>query len=501
MKDTDQPQPEVAPQSTNAASSAAATSAAMTDALVDRSKFIRTMAKDMATLSGTPAPAAPAAPAKEPEEKREETFSGVTLEKPEQPFFEKARPLKEERAEEPLELPALSPMPSAPALPPDAERAAVLERLKLKAQASAAASAPASTVPEAPVVAWPSIPPPPPSFAPPAEPAPERLPPVGKESYREPIEEYAPPAPRTPASNDPLHTYKSDFADRIDAKGASTFSVLAAEQDSGAKPVAAPAPSRPPARAILAIASGILLLVLAGGGIFATYRFVMTMRDTPVAALSVPSIVVADEYRELSGSGTELMEALRASAASVLIPGNVLVTYIVEQTADGEGKLLAGPAGGDVFIRALALPAPDILLRNIARESTIGAISAGGQEAPFFALRVDSYERTYAGMLTWEPLMLRDLEILFPLYPAQAAPVQPVATTTASTTTPAPSVPVQATALTRFEDVVVANHDVRVLRDTQGRSLILYGYTDKRTLLIVRDEAAFEALLERLKSE
>jgi hypothetical protein len=129
---------------------------------------------------------------------------------------------------------------------------------------------------------------------------------------------------------------------------------------------------------------------------------------------------------------------------------------------------------------------------------------------PFFALRVDSYERTYAGMLTWEPLMARDLALLYPLYPApelQSEPA-PIATTTASSTsasaTTTPAVvrqPVQATARTRFEDEVVANHDVRVLRDTDGRTLILYGYADKRTLLIVRDEASFEALLARLKAE
>lgn len=254
---------------------------------------------------------------------------------------------------------------------------------------------------------------------------------------------------------------------------------------------------------MLAIASGVLLLVLAGGGIYATYQFVMTMRETPIASLTVPSIVFADEYRKLEGAGGALLGALAASANGALVPGNVLVTYIDAQSADASGTPVLGPAGGDAFLRALQVPAPDILLRNIAPASTIGVVNAGGQTKPFFALRVESYERTYAGMLTWEPLLQRDLAVLYPLYPVEAIPAPETASSTATTAATTTSVFTDspAPALTRFEDAVVANRDVRVLRDTMGRSLVLYGYADKRTLLIARDEAAFEALLARLKAE
>ncbi|HEY1041823.1 MAG TPA: hypothetical protein VGE48_00150, partial [Candidatus Paceibacterota bacterium] len=219
---------------------------------------------------------------------------------------------------------------------------------------------------------------------------------------------------------------------------------------------------------------------------------------------TVPSIIVADEYEELSGTGGELMRALATSAGGAVVPGNVIVTYILEDMTEEGGGIVKTPAGGAAFLRALQVPAPDILLRNIARESAVGVVNAGSESSVFFALRVDSYERTYAGMLTWEPLMLRDLSVLYPLYPIPAAP-EPVASTTATSTaatsTPIMLDPVPASALSRFSDAVVANHDVRILRDTSGRSLLLYGYADKRTLIIARDEAAFEALLPRLKAE
>ena len=524
----------------------AQTAANISVALEDRSKYIRTMAKDMATASGNPPVRVPVqkAPA------REETIAGVTLKSEERPFFEKPQSREEREADTPIALPSMQEAATVVEAAPnpvaalDAERTAVLERLRQKVGESAQMSiqqSPAPTapnpaqtpvekswpdipapnfsapptpptpkpVPETPKSEWSNIPAPAPQFAPLAEPVPSRLPPVGKETYREPIEEAVPARPLAPAGPDVMHTYSSDFSDRIDTKSASTFSVLAAEQDSRTKTASVLSePKKSPVKAIVAVATGVLLLALAGGGIFATYQFVMTMRNTPIASLTVPSIVFADEYRELSGTGNELMNSFATAANGALVPGNVLVTYILTDTSGEDGSILRSPAGGAAFIRALGIPAPDILLRNIAQESTTGVVNIEGDTTPFFALRVDSYERTYAGILTWEPLMHRDLGVLYPLYPTESAPVIEtiIATTTATSTTAATTTevqvtPIEASARTRFEDAIVANHDVRILRDTAGRSLILYGYADKRTLLITRDEAAFEALLARLKSE
>lgn len=522
----------------------AETAASISVALEDRSKYIRTMAKDMATLSGKPPVQAP--PSKLPA--KEETVSGVTLATQERPFFEKPQSREEREGNTALELPSLQeagtimePAPN-PVEVRAAERAAVLDRLRQKVGESAQMSiqqSPAPTIPnpaqapiekswpdipapdfsvpppapsgapEKPTSEWSNIPAPAPQFAPLAEPVPSRLPPVGKETYREPIEEALPQRPLAPAGPDVMHTYSSDFSDRIDTKSASTFSVLAAEQDSQTKTASVLSePKKSPGKAIVVVATGILLLALAGGGIFAIYQFVMTMRNTPIAALTVPSIVFADEYRELAGTGYELMNAFAATANDVLVTGNVLVTYILTDVNGEDGSIIRTPAGGAAFMRALETPAPDILLRNIAAESTTGVINVEGNTTPFFALRVDSYERTYAGILTWEPLMHRDLGLLYPLYPVEASPVieETLATTTATSTTATTTrtIPVfsaESPARTRFEDAIIANHDVRILRDTNGRALIVYGYADKRTLLIVRDEAAFEALLARLKGE
>lgn len=469
---------------------------------VDKSQFIRTMAKDMAALGAgggvSPTPV-PTQPQKVVLPEAEPSFWSTPQPK-ETPAEIVPLPTLEEAAAITTPAPIVAPPAPLPA-PTDAERAATLERLRRKVSETAQMSIQSTPAPvehlepQQPAPnEWPDIPTPPPTFAPEAAEV-ERIPTLTREV----------PEQDTP---EVMHTFSSDFANRIDQKNASTFSVLAAQQDAAPLPVphALTPDTGNKKRVITAVATGVVLLVLAGGGVYATYQFVMGMRNTPVTLVTVPSIVFADEYKELSGGGSVLMGALAGSANETLVAGNVLVTYVSEPLSGEGDMLLTKPAQGGALITALALPAPDILIRNIASESTVGVVNARSQTRAFFALRVESYERTYAGMLTWEPRMQRDLDVLYPLYPAasvpvpEAVPASLTATTTVSTSTPVFVDPVPAQARTRFDDAVVANHDVRILRDTAGNALLLYGYADKQTLLIVRDEDAFETLLARLKN-
>jgi len=229
-----------------------------------------------------------------------------------------------------------------------------------------------------------------------------------------------------------------------------------------------------------------LLIILGGSGLYAAYHIV-TNRPMTVFQPRVPSLIVADERQELTGSGQELLTNLAAAASEILPEGTVRVTYTTTASTSPDGMVSALPQSGGALIAALALPMPDILLRSIQPESTVGIIRAGEEQRPFFILRVDSFERSFAGMLAWEAGIASDLSDLYPEYPAQ----EPVGTSTASTT---PVVTVN----TSFVDEVFGNRDARTLRDSLGRPIVVYGFHDKETLIIARDEAAYLALIERL---
>jgi hypothetical protein len=197
----------------------------------------------------------------------------------------------------------------------------------------------------------------------------------------------------------------------------------------------------------------------------------------------IPSLIFADEKVEVTGTGPELSAAIARLAQQPSVNGNVVVTYITNATTSKAG-IIKIPQQGGVLIRQIFNGAPDILLRNFDDTSTAGIIDSGDNTAPFFILHVTSYERTFAGMLGWEPTIASDLAVLYPPLP-DTSPV--------SGTTP------QLSANTgRFIDNVVANHDVRELKDGSGRTTLMYGYRDKETLIIARNEAAFTAILTRL---
>ncbi len=162
--------------------------------------------------------------------------------------------------------------------------------------------------------------------------------------------------------------------------------------------------------------------------------------------------------------------------------------YVNQSTTTPQGTV-ESPASGGAFISALTLQAPDLLLRNIDPSSMVGLVHAGSQTAPFFVLRVTSYERTYAGMLEWEPSMLQSLAPLYPEYPEGNTG----STTNSSFDTS--SAPEQ-----QFVDELLGTVSVRALKDGAGRTLIIYGYADRRTLLIARDETAFQLLLSKLST-
>jgi hypothetical protein len=313
----------------------------------------------------------------------------------------------------------------------------------------------------------------------------------------------------------PLKTYTSDFLQRVKERRASKATIIAAEQDSGqARPVLAES-SR---SSLFPIIAAILLFVAGGIGVFLAYLHFQS-KTAPVAPAPVISApIFVDERTNISVATTSalLLQAMQQSLAQPLAQNSVRLLY----------SNLATTTGKSVF-SMLQLPAPDVVLRNVVVEKSMaGIVNAGDAPSVFFILSVSSYPDTFAGLLSWEPLMPHDLAVLYPPYPQAAVPAPeiapqiPIATTTATTTAPKttktsktkmtapPPAAATTTSLVQptlalppsgsFRDEVVDNHDVRIYRDTGGRSVMLYGYWNKSTLVIARDPAAFTEILRRL---
>jgi hypothetical protein len=446
---------------------------------------IRTYAKDLAALGGKAAKLSATRPTLPPKQK-----IAVAA-----PAASEPAPAQEKQA-------SIPPPPPAYIIPKAASttetREDVLARLRGNVEATQNAAAPRSVAKEIPQQASRSIPSPPPARVIPKAPSTNE----SREAILARLQRNAAPivssTPQKPTpAPEPIHTFKTDFAQRIDTQGASTFAVLAAQQDStqGGTARIVEKKSFP-----FAIIAGIILVILGVSGVTAAYLFVQKPVVAVPTAVSVPSLILASDQTKLEGRGAALVSSL---VETILLPssGTTRIVYITAATTTAEGVATDVPLGGDALFAAFGFPVPDILLRSIEPESTIGTFNTGNGPMPFFILRVSSFERSFAGMLDWEPTMSRDLAALYARYPSPLPEV--TATTTATTTAPAatstPTVDQSAPAAA-FVDEVIQNHDVRVLKDLAGRSLILYGYADKQTLIIARDENAFRLLLQALST-
>ncbi len=277
----------------------------------------------------------------------------------------------------------------------------------------------------------------------------------------------------------PLKTYSDDFSQRVKETHASTATVLAAEQDAASGTPAA-AMSRSHGN-VLFIIAGTVLLLLGGSGTYIAYTRYLTNVQPVILAPTIATPIFVDEREEISGATpAAIRQAIEQSIIRPLAPNTVRLLYTDLGTTTDKS-----------IFSALELPAPDVLLRNVnSTHSMAGIVNADGNQSLFFILSVASYGDTFAGMLSWEPTMTRDLNTLFPQYPTPIISTTTVATTTVATSTQISTV--------SFHDEVVNNHDVRIYRDAERRSVLVYGYWNQTTLVIAWDVAAFTEILGRL---
>ena len=331
-----------------------------------------------------------------------------------------------------------------------------------------------ATVQPAPVAVPPT---PTPTPAPPPAPSVPSAPPV--------VEPPPVAAPAEPRSS-PLETYAGDFSEQVKKTKASTLSVLAAEQDSGPRLMEVQPQKFSRNSIFYSIAGGVLIIAGGIGAYMAYTQYLSTATPVLLPAAAAAPIFV-DDRQPVSGTGTALLQAIEQSMTRSLPSGSVRLLYLDTATTT------------DVSVfSALQLPAPGALLRNInAPKSMAGIVNAGGSQSPFFILSVTSYSNTFAALLQWEPHVPRDLTKLFPPYSAPVVTTS-VATSTAATSTPRTVTNTAPASVAAFFDATIANHDVRVYRDSSGRDVLLYGYWNQTTLVIARDAAAFIEIVGRL---
>ncbi len=308
-----------------------------------------------------------------------------------------------------------------------------------------------------------------------------------------------------------LRTFQGDVADAIKKQNASVLTIALAEKkkQEGARietlkntpnpastPVAKPVIKSPPAnpelkKNILMVALSIILITLGAGSVFGFY--VLQKREaTPITNSPQNTILGWSKKETLSINGLkpeELVDAIyKKRQIEGVGVGEILFLELV-QTSDSQ------ISAQDLFT-TMKSRAPASLIRSFGNQLMFGFFNSEGSNQPFLIIRLESFDRAFDGMLSWEKTMFEDIGALFTrniLPVKESLPLEGNASGTRILSIGTPSL--------QFDDEAIRNKDARILKNTQGETILLYSFLDKETLLITSDERVLQELVNKLVAQ
>lgn len=292
-----------------------------------------------------------------------------------------------------------------------------------------------------------------------------------------------------------IRTFRGDMESAIAADHLSSINIAIAENEKMHSKInmEQKAEFEEPAQAIpsdysknkIIIFISIILILLGAVGIGITFWISGQNSSPTVWVQELPSLITTEYKNELNidtiTKGKFVVTLSDKINDTPLPVNNFSNTYITMGTSTGKRLITAGE-----FISLAGLKVPDIMKRTLLSDFMIGTY-AQNKNLPFIILKTSSFENTYAGMLTWEKTMERDVQALFRLPGYESSPgiLDELAPT-----------PVKS-----FVDKVIVNKDARLLKGDAGQTILLYGIIDKETIIITVNEEAFKEIINRLNKE
>jgi hypothetical protein len=403
--------------------------------------------------------------------------------------------MPQKQAAVPTDLPTGMPSaPIAPAVPP------------MKPAAPAAPVRPIAPVRPATPVA-PTVPP---AMPKPFMPVPPRPPqaPVSVQPPQEPAKNPAQPQ-QHPGGLKNIRTYESDVAEALASRPLTKTSIALAESKkrgegevlTNGKPVVMPTarPMNIPSRVVqqpgITVELGeksrigwklviiILSLMLLGGGVFGGYYL---YSQSPLAAVQqapqtqepqhTPALVPYDTQAVINIDGLNNIDIMKRinSELDKNMASSSIKEIVLTETKDAATYRVSAPEAALVS----GVPVPDIIARTLAPEWMLGVYAnESAERTPFVVVHTNLFQNAFAGMLAWEPSMIRDL--------------QPFLGISSGKPIPAGS----------FKDQIVKNKDVRAFVTTATSTVFEYSFIDNQTLVVTGNNSALSAIISRLDSK
>ncbi|MCE9643802.1 hypothetical protein K8Q93_00945 [Candidatus Parcubacteria bacterium] len=216
--------------------------------------------------------------------------------------------------------------------------------------------------------------------------------------------------------------------------------------------------------------------IVIAGGLF--YYFVNNQAsEDPQARILPPDYIYSEQFRLLNlnnASGDQVVTELGRARQETTGQLGSIAAIIPIETGSGVSRALTG----DELLTRLDPQAPQEVTRTLQGPFLFGVHVFDGNQ-PFLILKPDAYETSFAGMLAWESSL--------PFRLGRA--LRPAADWTNASSS--------LTSVT-WNDMVISNKDARVLRSKEGKTLLLYSFIDRSTLVITTNEQTFGEIVRRI---
>lgn len=328
-----------------------------------------------------------------------------------------------------------------------------------------------------------------------APPTPTPVAQVVQNTERDTAPQTTTPRPQASERDDsvrPIRTFRDDIARVLQKKKTTLVDAVVAEENRSNREKEVEPPKEAPRSFVsylVVFFSG--LLITGGVSAYAIYYFFGPTDITRIDVAEVPSIIFVEEQKEFEifddESKRDIFRRIGVEKDSALLRlGSIEQLYftrsIYDESIASTKKMLVSSAE---FIARSEFRIDSSFTRNLMPEMTFGYHSFDGTQ-PFIVFKTEFYEDAFAAMLDWEARMNEDLSPLFGDIVMETYLV-------GSSTRTRPA------SLT-FEDVLVKNKEVRVLYDSTGKELLLYGFPDSETIVITTNQYTFTEIVTRLQS-
>ncbi len=302
----------------------------------------------------------------------------------------------------------------------------------------------------------------------------------------------------------PIRTFETDASELIEQQKHSLYSIQQAERDRKRNENAATVQNKKVfgdgtgKNSIMILISAFLFVV--GLGAIMYYMLLRDQQDIIPAAQIDSLLPSQSEVTIQSGKRIgDVPATLAQYAKTTTVSGSDIENVVI--TIDGER------ADTSQVLQSMSAEVPPALLRALNSTGYMIGAAKRNDLSMFFVAKVESYDNAFANILRWETLGLTDLfkSIIVksssaPIPAVVVASSTPAASSTVPATSTVPAAPIQATTPLVFRDALIQNRDVRLVRNSAGNALVVYGFYNKEYLVIGSDESAFADAINLLRN-